>query len=293
MDIYLSHISAANFWQVPCIEIIAKDLHEKTGDKKHFTFTDPKRLWRRKAVISYLCQTELPSNALVSTEGFPVSSPELLYLQLANCLKTEQLILLGLQLCSHPPGKSNEALSSKQKLCRFMNKIDRHRGKEKAIRSLKYIENGSASVMESLAFMILTLPNFMGGYGLKGATFNQQIELNSNLAKRLEQKNCFVDLYFKDRKIAVEYDSFAWHQSPSDQGRDALRTSILKRQGIEVYSLSTIQLYDEDACKDFAYNLAKSMDKRIQIRSKRFPEKHLELRRLLPRQKKEYQEEGE
>lgn len=62
--------------------------------------------------------------------------------------------------------------------------------------------------------------------------------------------------------MAVEYESFAYHNSPSEQGKDAIRSAALERQGIGVMHLNTIQLYDREACKDFAYNLAARLGKR-------------------------------
>ncbi len=104
--------------------------------------------------------------------------------------------------------------------------------------------------MESIAYMILTLPHALGGYGLDGAVFNYEFMLKDEAAKRLGQKRCFVDLYYKKERLAVEYDSFAFHNRPMDQGKDAIRSAILERQNIEVIHLNTIQLYDKDACKD-------------------------------------------
>lgn len=145
--------------------------------------------------------------------------------------------------------------------------------------------NGSASVMESLAYMILTLPHALGGYGLNGAIFNYGIKLNQEARARLGQSRCFTDMYYKQAKLAVEYESFAYHNSPLEQGKDLVRSAVLERQGIDVMHFSTIQLYDCEACKDFAYNLAARLGKRIHIRTKRFDEMHVLMRELLPKEK--------
>ena len=130
--------------------------------------------------------------------------------------------------------------------------------------------------------MILTLPHALGGYGIRNAVFNFEITLKGQSSKRLGQHRCFVDLYYKSAKLAVEYDSFAFHNSPSEQGKDAIRSVILNKQGIEVMHLKTIQLYDENACADFAFQLAQRLGKRIQIRSGKFDEMNRSLRALLP-----------
>lgn len=159
-----------------------------------------------------------------------------------------------------------------KKIKAFLAKSPGHRGQTKALRAIEYIEDASASVMESIVYMILTLPHALGGYGVKGAVFNFEINLKEEAAKRLGQQRCFIDLYYKSMKLAVEYDSFAFHNSPSQQGKDAIRSVILNRQGIEVLHLSTIQIYDRQACSDFAVNLGNRLGRRIQIRNRKFEE---------------------
>ena len=113
---------------------------------------------------------------------------------------------------------------------------------------------GAASHIEDMDFM---------------AAFNYEISLRDE-AERLGQKRCFVDLYYKQAKVGVEYESFKFHSSPSEQGKDSVRSAILEKQGIEMMHLSTIQLYDPDAFRDFAINLSRHLNKRIYIRAKKF-----------------------
>ncbi len=89
-------------------------------------------------------------------------------------------------------------------------------------------------------------------------------------------------MYYKAEKVAVEYDSFAFHNSPVAQGKDAVRSAMLERQGIDMMRLSTIQLYSKEACMDFVLNLASRLKKRIQIRTDKFNRMHARLRTLLP-----------
>lgn len=283
MEKYLSHYSAAAFWNIPYIDtVLGFKADEPEPVTMDFTFNKRNARYFSKDSTNYLCQLTLPAGAVISRKGVKVASPELMFIQLASKLDIHRLILLGLQLCSHPPGKAGEAITSKQKLGNFIEKTHGHRGYRKACRSLQYVEDGSASIMESIAYMVLALPHALGGYGLRTPIFNYEIKLKEESGKRLEQGRCFVDLYYGSKKIAVEYDSFTYHKKPSEQGRDAVRSMALERQGIRVMSLSTLQIYDKKACMDFAYNLAHSLDKRIQIRTKKFDIMHDRLRSLLP-----------
>jgi len=281
MKEYLSYFSAAVFWNIPYLEAVLGSEIDGTNPVD-FTVSERSARSQKKGRIIHLCELPLPAGAVISRNGTMVVSPELLFLQLASKLDIHRHILLGLQLCSHPPGNPVAAITTKQKLKAFLAKTPGHRGHRKALRTIKYIENGSASIMESLVYMILTLPYALGGYGLNGAIFNYEIKLKDEASKRLGQKRCFADLYYKSAKMAVEYESFAFHHSPIDQGKDMVRSAILERQGVEVMRLSTIQLYDQDACMDFAINLASRLGKRIQIRTKKFNQTHALLRTLLP-----------
>lgn len=281
MKEYLSYYSAAAFWNIPYIEVVLGSEIDVTSPA---SFVVSQRSIRspKKGRTRHLCELTLPADAVVSKNGIMVASPELLFLQLASKLDIHQIILLGLQLLSHPPGNPSVAITTKQNLNSFLAKTSGHRGHCKALRAVKFLEDGSASVMESLAYMILTLPHILGGYGLEGAVFNHEIKLKSEAGKRLGQKRCFADLYYKSARLAVEYESFAFHNSPLDQGKDVIRSAILERQGVEVMQLTTIQLYDKDACMDFASNLASRLGKRIQIRTKKFDSMHTHLRTMLP-----------
>jgi very-short-patch-repair endonuclease len=278
MKEYLSHFSAAEMWDIQYIEAILGFKIAETNTT-HITVSGHNARFRNNGKKVHSCGLALPAGAVITRNGRTVASPELLFLELACKLSIHRLILLGLQLCSYPPGFPSVAATTKLKLNIFLAKT---RGHRKAIRAVKYLENGSASIMESLAYMILTLPHALGGYGLNGAVFNHEIKLKSEARIRLGQSRCFTDLYYKQAKLAVEYESFAHHNSPSERGKDAMRSAILERQGVDVMHLSTIQLYDTDACRDFAYNLAARLGKRMQIRAKRFYGMHALMRELLP-----------
>ena len=281
MKKYLSHRSAAIYWNIPYIEAVLGSETDKPRTVD-FTVAKSRERFQTKGCNIYLCQAQLPRGAVVKRDGVMVASPEFVFLQLAPKLNIHTLILLGLQFCSHPPGKPFQGVTTKKKLEAFVRKASGHRGQIKALRAIEYIEDGSASIMESVAYMILTLPHALGGYGIRDAAFNFEITLKEQSGKRLGQHRCFVDLYYKSAKLAVEYDSFTFHNSPSKQGEDAIRSVILNRHGIEVMHLKTIQLYDKNACADFASQLAHRLGKRIQIRSGKFDEMNRSLRALLP-----------
>lgn len=195
---------------------------------------------------------------------------------------TESTPRQAISLLLRSESAPSAAITTKERLSSFLARTSGHHSHKKAWRALKYIENGSASIMESIVYMFLTLPHLLGGYGLGGAVFNYEIRLEDEAGKHLRQKRCFMDLYYKAAKLAIECESFAFHSRPSEQGKDAIRSAILDRHGIEVMHLNTIQLYDKTACKDFVLNLSSRLDKRIHIRTEKFDEMNDRLRSLLP-----------
>jgi len=291
MEKFLSHFSAALIWDIPYIESVLGLKAKETG-LVDITVARQNARYQAKSKKVHSCELPLPAGAIKSHNGIMVASPELLFLELAGKLSIHRLILLGLQLCSHSPGSPYEAITTKQKLYKFLEKTSWHYGHRKAVRAVKYVENGSASIMESIAYMILSLPHSLGGYGLNGAIFNYEILVKSKKKVCLGQVRYFTDLYYKKVKLAVEYDSFTYHTSPSEQGKDVVRAALLERHGVEVMRLSTIQLYDSHACRVFAYNLATRLGKRMQIRAKRFDEMHALIRELLPDGKPDSRPDG-
>lgn len=281
MDRFTSHYTAAKYWGIPHIETILdpERLNSQTVD---FTVATKAKNYTRKDCKIHLCTLDIPKKGVVNCNGNLIASPELVFLQLSSTISLHRLILLGLQLCSFSPGNKGASISSRRKIKNFIGKASGHRGQKKSLRALKHIEDGSASIMESLVYMILTLPNSLGGYGLDGAVLNYRVDLENEAGRRLNQQCCYVDIYYKTEKIAVEYDSFAFHNSPKDQGRDAVRSAILHRHGIEVMHMSTIQLYDTKASDDFAKNLAQKLGRRINVRTKQYEEMRSHLRSLLP-----------
>ena len=278
---YISNLSAAILWNVPCIETVIG--HKISGiDYADITVTDYNARFRINGKKVHASENALPPGAVTIKDGRMISSPELLFLELAEKLSIHRLILLGLQLCSHQSGSQSATITTKRKLEEFLSKTKWHKGKCKAMQALKYVQDGSASIMESLTYMILGLPHTLGGYGLHGAVFNHEIKLKGEAKRSLGQDRCFMDLYYKSAKLGVEYQSVTHHSSPAEQGKDAKRAVILGRKGINVLFLNTIQLYEGVACRDFAHTLATRLGRRIQIRTKKFDEMHTLLRELLP-----------
>ncbi len=290
MKKYLSHLSAALQWNIPRLDqVFGKENVDKRRNKQiiDFTVDEPGKRCKRTEYIYHSCKYPLPRGAVVKRGGHFIAAPELLFLEFANELDIQKLILLGLQMCSHFPGKASEAITTKLKLKGFLQKSPGFYGHAKAERALKHIENSSNSIMESLLFMALTLPYKLGGYGFSGPSLNHEILLDHKGARQLKQKKCYVDIYYEEFKLAIEYDSFEHHSTPDEQGKDSLRASVLRSQGLDVIQLYTTNLYNKTAFENVAADLSSRLNKRIRIRSSKFQSAHRNLRKLLPTNSRE------
>jgi hypothetical protein len=278
---YLSHRSAAEHWGIPRLDLVVRDRVE-TPPLVDVAFYGAGSRFDLKGRKVHCSRLPLPPGSVLERGGLKVASPELVFLQMGETLDTLALVLLGLQMCGHPVGVPAEAISSKQKLEAFVGAAQGRRGHRNAAQALRYVADGSASVMESLLYMTLTLPSLWGGYGLGGAEFNRAILLGTEGVKRLGNARCYADLYYEKENLAVEYQSFAHHGTPVAQGWDMARAAALELQGIEVMQLSTYQFYDAEHTRVFAHNLAKRLGRRPPARSKRFDAMHGRLRQLFP-----------
>lgn len=281
MEKYLSHLSAAVYWQIPYIEAVLGDEIAK-ADLVDFTVTTRGERYQVKGQRVYLCTTPLPNGAVILREGGWVASPELVFLQLANELTIQKLILLGLQICSHDPCNPHGALSTKDHLIEFLLHTEKHRGHRKALQAVKYIKDGSNSIMESLVYMVVTLPHSLGGFGLKGFELNVEIELTKEAIEILDRNCCFADLFYRAVNLILEYDSKEHHSDEIEQCEDLIRTQTLESIGYKVMHLTTNQFYDKDQCKNFIFDVASFTNQRIRIRTPKFDEMHKSLRTLFP-----------
>lgn len=142
MKEYLSHFSAAILWNIPYIDnIIGYKIVDI--DSTDITVSEHNARFYRNGKLVHSCELALPKSAITTRNGKAVASPELLFLELASKLGIHRLILLGLELCAHPPGEQSKSITTEQKLKKFLAKTKGHRGHNNAARAVKYVKDGS------------------------------------------------------------------------------------------------------------------------------------------------------
>ena len=229
--------------------------------------------------------------------GLIVSSPELCFVQMAGELPFAELVALGYELCgSYRIDKDNTdgkgfreelPLTNAAGLRSYAAKAAGLKGLNNSKQALNFIIDRSASPMETILAMMLTLPYRYGGYGFSKPQLNYRIEVPTNFGKAAGKNGLTVyycDLYWNDKQVDVEYDSDAFHASSEQIFKDAVRRNALTKTGVTVITVSRKQIFEKESFRELAETLAKLLGKRLKCAGKDFRICQNKLRlQLLPR----------
>ena len=310
MTYLLSHRSALEFWSNSQAKIAlsgkrlrAKKPPTRLPDTRGFCKENPLGLSlplhvlvgssnARKVARNLHCHIsseEYPSGSFIEVaDGVMVCSPELCFIQMAEELSLAKLVLLGFELCGRyrPGNKEDEArgfrddlpLTSVAKLKAYLSKAPVIKGKKAASRALQFVVDNSASPMESILTILLTLPYRLGGYGLEMPLLNYPITIPGDTKKRTRKKLYLCDLFWPRQQIAVEYDSDDYHALKTQIAKDAIRRNDLISAGITVIVTTRKQVRETGSLRELAEILGKLLNKRMRYQSKEFPARHANLR---------------
>ena len=203
-----------------------------------------------------------------------VSSPELCFTQLATELPFIELVRLGFEFCgsyrldkqSEPERgfRSDLPLTTIKSLRSFLDKTRGLKGHVNAQKALRFIADGSASPMETVLTMLLTLPYRLGGYGFSMPQLNYRIEVDIKTRRTRGRTRYYGDLYWPLEQIDVEYDSDAFHATSEQIAQDAVRRNALASAGVSMLTVSRKQIMNTVAMHEFAEVLSKLLEKRLQ-----------------------------
>jgi len=314
MEWFISHRSALEFWRRSPAKVSlarkprGKALPRKPRDSKALPkaaerFTLPLHILvgsdnARKVscdLRSHINAGTFPRGSFVQGgTGLIMSSPELCFLQMASELSLAELIMLGFELCgtyridkiSEPDkGFRNDLpLTNSAKLDSFIDRAIGHAGTKRARKALRYITDGSASPMETVLTMLLTLPYRLGGYGFPMPSLNYPLFIETNSRSISQKKKYVCDLYWPGEQIDVEYDSNAFHTASEKMKQDAKRRNTLSSAGVVSVTVTKDQLQSVSAFHDVAIVLSKLLEKRLQPPMPQFTARRIELREsVLPK----------
>ena len=151
------------------------------------------------------------------------------------------------------------ALVSARTLGRRLAALDGLHGVKTARRALLYATLGSASPAESDVATMLGLPVSLGGAGLVGFEANGTVKLGEELQRGLGAACLRCDFLWRNKGVAVEYDSDAFHTGADRIEHDSVRRNALIESGFVVLTLTRRQLRDFDAFDEFVERLRKRL----------------------------------
>ena len=260
---------------------------------------------RRKSTTarSHIYSAPIPDWCFIGIgDGVSVSAPAFCFFQMAGELPLPKLVELGLELCgtySLPANSGHTYDNSKEPaaaledffnhpLLTSVNELRAHArrmkgasGQKKVRRALRYIADGSASPMETILFMLLTLPKKLGGYGLPQPKLNRRIDPGKAGGQRFGKDYYVCDLFWPEAKLAVEYDSDTYHTGADRIAGDTKKRLDLAADGIDVVTVTKRQVRDAAELESLAGLIARKLGKRLRSENPAFQKAKRELRKLL------------
>lgn len=168
-----------------------------------------------------------------------MSSPELLFVELAGELSPLQHLLLGYELCGayaldpfdSKHGEASMGLvptTNVRSICAFLDRARGVRGSDKARETLRFLSDNAWSPAEAALAALLALPLERYGYGFGPCLLNGRIQTPAELAGTTNARSRVPDIMIPGTKVGINYDG-AGHL---DLGRvsDAAREQALHPQ---------------------------------------------------------------
>lgn len=109
-------------------------------------------------------------------------------------------------------------------------------GTRRASRVCDLMLEGSASPMETVLGLMLTLPVEYGGFGIEKPQLNCSIDVSSHRGELADRNVVTPDFLWPERRVAVEYDCNEFHAARAGErsAHDAARANILTVLGFHV-----------------------------------------------------------
>lgn len=251
-------------------------------------------------VRCHVCTTSLPAKCLhpIVHRGRPVPgafacSPELAFVQVAPGLELPELVLLGLELCGsyrriHGDGENETAfkcppVTSRARLERFVAKAGGMRGRDNALRALRWIRDGSASPAESVLATLFTLPWRYGGANLGTFSLNSTLRLDASAAMLFGRDEITPDILFDDPRYPVEYDSKKFHSTVEQAEFDERRRNAYASLGMGCTVIRPRHMNADHKIDAVTEAIRRNLNRRVQRLPESYDEAHENLLAMLLR----------
>lgn len=238
----------------------------------HLLIANEKARSRCGAARCHVSPRNLPKRALSKLDDETyVAAPQFLIEQMAPSLSLVELICLGFELCgdyrlTNGAGRGfrqREALGTPETFQQLLDRGPWARGGKKAQLALRFVCAHSASPMETIAAIPLTLPCAYGGYGLPKPQMNYRINLSKNGRATSGKSYVVADICWPEHKICAEYQSTQFHTGAERINADAHRQTALEERGYSVFEITAQQALSEHGMDGIARAIAKKMGRKF------------------------------
>ena len=275
------------------LEHVSRPIHAFVGERSLNTTTNQ--------LVTHVLSGKVQAGMFLDLgHGVCVSTPQFVFMQLADKERLVETLLLGMELCGHysrwvepvrgkrdpRAGEHEENRSCTFKLPTamqarnlraFLGRMKGRHGVVAAKAAARWGVNESASPMETATYLLLCLPYRQGGYGLSRPVLNPKLVVSNPDGTHTR----YPDLYWAKRAIDVEYNSDSAHSGDWARYRDSVREVQLVVANVTVMPLTRKQLRKVDLFDAFARGLAKLLGERLRPRDKRWAKARAKLRMSL------------
>lgn len=227
------------------------------ASKLDIVVSDRGRLHQTEDARVHLCTAELPSGSFVPDVamgiGFHVSSPELVFLQMAEEVELDQLIYVGFALCSSfrlddlEPGGCvqregrDQPLTSVARIRSYLGRLpEGTRNVAIARRALEHVRDGARSPSESGIAMAVGLPVRLGGHSLGETRMNPEMRIYDGVDARGTARwitripDILVTARGRSgevRRAGIDFDANSTHSAPARAAADVERRNLIAPDG--------------------------------------------------------------
>lgn len=257
----------------------------------HLVFGEAGRPRPFPGISAHSMTSKIPAGALMRVDGgHLVSTPEFAFLQIA-AMPVSQIVLakLAYELCgcyktawtSSTHEYQVEPATTVRALRDFARRNADITGAKKAMRALRYVEDGAESPREADLALLLGLPLCKGGCGTGIPKMNYRVEANALAAAAASRASLRCDLCWPAAKIDVEYQSREIHSNEKSRIEDSRRTNALESMGWRVIGVTNEEIDSLSAMDAVARTVRALLGKRQCIRTRDYRSKQIRLRNEL------------
>ena len=167
---------------------------------------------------TYKVGRSLPPKSFIEVmPGLAISSPELLFLEMAGCLNKPELIMLGNELCGtfsrNPRDPLNndvamhlKALTTKAKMQSYCRAVKWSKNAALALEALELVADNVWAPSESIVATLLNMPLAEFGYELGPCVLNEQVFTPESLAHVTKARSRTPDILLGGTHVGINYD---------------------------------------------------------------------------------------